>query len=103
MYNILHNHVFYRNIGWYRTKDLAYYDEFGEIFIVDRIKEIMKYKGRSVSPFEIEDILMSNVNVREAAVAASPVGKDGHRPVAFITKVPGKNVSKHCHKTYFVD
>lgn len=75
------------------SKDLGYYDESGEIFIVDRIKEIMKYKNHQISPLEIEDILISHPNVQEVAVAPSPVGVDGDRPVAFIIKAPGSNVS----------
>ena len=54
--------------GWLRTGDMAYYDEEHNIFMVDRLKEIIKCKGYQVSPSELEDILRKNVYVKDTAV-----------------------------------
>ncbi|XP_058795136.1 uncharacterized protein LOC131666470 isoform X2 [Phymastichus coffea] len=79
--------------GWYHTGDIGYYNEAGEIFIVDRIKEIIKYRNSQISPAEIEEVLLSHPEVREAAVVGIPRELDGDWPVAFVKKLP----SSRCH------
>lgn len=57
--------------GWLHTGDQAYIDpSTGDIFIVDRIKELIKYKGFQVPPSELEAVLLSSEKVLEAAVVA---------------------------------
>jgi 4-coumarate--CoA ligase len=57
--------------GWLHTGDQAYIDSItGDIFIVDRIKELIKYKGFQISPSELEAVLLSNDKNLEAAVVA---------------------------------
>ena len=41
--------------SWFRTGDVVYFDESGDIFIVDRIKDMIKVKGYQVSPTEVEE------------------------------------------------
>lgn len=80
--------------GWLHTGDLAYYDENYEFYIVDRIKEIMKYRGYHVSPAEIENLLQTHPDVVEAAVVGVPHTEDDEHPIAFISKVPGSKVTE---------
>lgn len=74
------------------TGDIAYYDENGEFFIVDRLKETLKYRGFQISPSEIENLLQSHPDVVEVAVVGVPHLQDDKHPIAFITKVPGSKV-----------
>lgn len=54
--------------GWLQTGDLGYVDDDDEIFIVDRLKELIKYKGFPVAPAELEAMLITHPNVADAAV-----------------------------------
>lgn len=82
--------------GYLRTGDLAYYDTDRDFFIIDRIKEIIKYKGFQVSPVELELILIKHPAVKDAAVIGKPDDKCGELPVALI--VIDKNSNSYCHK-----
>ena len=55
-------------LGWYHTGDMGYYDEEHNLFIVDRIKELIKYRHWSVAPAEIEEFLQTHPAVEEACV-----------------------------------
>lgn len=79
--------------GWIHTGDLATYNEKGEFFIVDRLKELIKYQGHSITPIEIESVLQSHPAVLEVAVVGIPHPTDDEHPVAFVSKVPNKEVS----------
>jgi acyl-CoA synthetase (AMP-forming)/AMP-acid ligase II len=72
--------------GWLHTGDLGYADEDGHFYIVDRVKELIKYKGLQVAPAEIEAVLLSHPAVAEAAVVPSPDEDAGEVPKAFIVK-----------------
>ncbi|KAL2652730.1 hypothetical protein R1flu_020858 [Riccia fluitans] len=54
--------------GWLHTGDIGYIDEDGDVFIVDRLKELIKYKGFQVPPAELEALLLSHPAVTDAAV-----------------------------------
>ncbi|RWW89092.1 hypothetical protein BHE74_00001936 [Ensete ventricosum] len=54
--------------GWLHTGDIGYVDDDDEVFIVDRLKEIIKYKGFQVAPAELETLLISHPNIADAAV-----------------------------------
>jgi acyl-CoA synthetase (AMP-forming)/AMP-acid ligase II len=54
--------------GWFRTGDVGYIDEDGDLFITDRTKELIKYKGFQVAPAELEGLLLNNEIVQDAAV-----------------------------------
>ncbi|WP_329137698.1 AMP-binding protein [Streptomyces sp. NBC_01476] len=58
--------------GFLHTGDLGYFDENEELFLVDRIKELIKYKGQQVSPVELEAVLMAHPKVADAAVVGVP-------------------------------
>lgn len=70
--------------GWLHTGDIGYADEDGALFIVDRLKELIKYKGRQVAPAELEAVLLSHPAVADAAVIPSPDEFAGEVPIAFV-------------------
>ncbi|HEY0323570.1 MAG TPA: 4-coumarate--CoA ligase family protein [Pyrinomonadaceae bacterium] len=70
--------------GWLHTGDVGYIDEDGHLFIVDRVKELIKYKGFQVAPAELEAILLSHPAIADAAVIPSPDEEAGEVPKAFI-------------------
>ncbi|NPA06312.1 MAG: 4-coumarate--CoA ligase family protein [Chloroflexi bacterium] len=72
--------------GWLHTGDVGYVDEDGYFYIVDRIKELIKYKGYQVAPAELEAILLSHPAVADAAVIPSPDPEAGEVPKAFVVK-----------------
>jgi len=70
--------------GWFHTGDLGHADEDGYFYIVDRLKELIKYKGMQVAPAELEGILLSNPAIADAAVIPSPDEEAGEVPKAFV-------------------
>ena len=79
--------------GWLHTGDIGYYDEDGYFYIVDRLKELIKYNGFQVPPAELEVILLSHPEIQDAAVIGLPDEESGELPLAFIVKRPGSNVT----------
>jgi acyl-CoA synthetase (AMP-forming)/AMP-acid ligase II len=75
--------------GWLHTGDVAHFDDDGYIFIVDRIKELIKYKGFQVPPAELEGLLLTHPAVADSAVIGIPDEEAGEIPKAFITLKPG--------------
>ncbi|XP_036138311.1 4-coumarate--CoA ligase 1 [Monomorium pharaonis] len=75
--------------GWLHSGDIGYVDEDGELFIIDRIKELIKYRGYQISPGEIEGVLLSHPAVMEVAVIPIPHAVDDEHPLAYVTKKPG--------------
>lgn len=80
--------------GWLHSGDIGFYDDDGEWFIVDRIKELIKYKGFQVPPAEIERLLLTHPEVRDTAVIGIPNEAAGELPLAFIVKAPGSNLTE---------
>jgi acyl-CoA synthetase (AMP-forming)/AMP-acid ligase II len=70
--------------GWLRTGDLAWKDEEGYVFIVDRLKEVIKCKGLQVAPAEIENILLSHPDIKDAAVIGETHPEYGEVPIAYV-------------------
>jgi len=70
--------------GFLHTGDVAYVDEDDHTYIVDRVKELIKYKGYQVPPAELEAILLSNPHIKDAAVVRSPDEEAGEVPKAFV-------------------
>ncbi len=69
---------------WFRTGDIGYMDEEGYFYIVDRKKDVIKYKGHSVFPRMIEEVLYQHPCVAEAAVIGVPDPEVGENIKAFI-------------------
>lgn len=80
--------------GWLHTGDVAYYDNEGYFYIVDRIKELIKYKAFQVAPAELEQLLITHPAVEDAAVVGLPHEEAGELPLAFVVKKAGKNVTE---------
>ena len=81
--------------GWLHTGDVGYYDDNdGLFFIVDRIKELIKYKGLQVSPTELENLLLTHPDVSEAAVIGVPDEMAGQLPRAYVVKRAESNVTE---------
>ncbi|KAK6737611.1 hypothetical protein RB195_019989 [Necator americanus] len=72
--------------GWLHTGDIGYVDEYRNLFIVDRLKELIKVKGLQVAPAELEDLLLSHPLIRDAAVIGIPDERAGELPRAFIVR-----------------
>lgn len=70
--------------GWLRTGDIGSVDAEGYLHVVDRLKELIKYKGYQVAPAELEGLLLTHPAVADAAVIPSPELEAGEIPKAFV-------------------
>jgi long-chain acyl-CoA synthetase len=75
--------------GWLYTGDIGWRDAEGYVTITDRKKELIKYKGFSVAPAQIEALLLEHPNVADVAVIGRPDEEAGEVPKAFIVRRPG--------------
>ncbi|XP_026742177.1 4-coumarate--CoA ligase 1-like [Trichoplusia ni] len=80
--------------GFYKTGDIAYYDEDRYFFIVDRLKELIKYKGFQVPPAEIEAVLLQHEGIKEAAVVGIEDRAAGEVPLAFVVPQPRQTLTE---------
>ncbi|KAJ9163869.1 hypothetical protein P3X46_023496 [Hevea brasiliensis] len=80
--------------GWLKTGDLCYFDFQGFLYIVDRLKELIKYKGYQVPPVELEQLLQSNPEIADAAVIPYPDEEAGQIPMAYVVRKPGSNITE---------
>jgi 4-coumarate--CoA ligase len=76
--------------GWLHTGDIAHIDTDGYLFVVDRLKELIKYKGFQVPPAELEALLLEHPAVADAAVIGLPDDEAGEIPVAFVVLKAGR-------------
>jgi acyl-CoA synthetase (AMP-forming)/AMP-acid ligase II len=79
--------------GWLHTGDVAFIDDDGHMTIVDRVKELIKYKGFQVAPAELEALLLTHPGIADAAVVGVPDDEAGERPRAFVVVREGAHVS----------
>ena len=70
--------------GWLRTGDLARVDADGNVFVVDRIKDLIKVNAFQVAPAELEALLVTHPRVADAAVIGRPDARTGEVPVAVV-------------------
>jgi acyl-CoA synthetase (AMP-forming)/AMP-acid ligase II len=70
--------------GWFHTGDIGHVDAEGWLFIVDRLKELIKVRGLQVAPAELEALLQAHPAVADAAVVPSPDRHGGEVPKAFV-------------------
>jgi 4-coumarate--CoA ligase len=76
--------------GFFKTGDIAYEDADGNLFITDRVKELIKYKGSQVAPAELEGIILSHPQVEDVAVIGTYVKEtETEVPLAFIVAKQG--------------
>ncbi|MFJ9543813.1 AMP-binding protein [Streptomyces sp. NPDC101225] len=79
--------------GWLHTGDIGRVDEDGNWFIVDRVKELIKYKGYQVAPAELEAILVQHPGIADAAVIGVHDEAGGEIPKAFVVPMTGVSIS----------
>ncbi|XP_027911787.1 4-coumarate--CoA ligase 2-like isoform X2 [Vigna unguiculata] len=96
--------------GWLHTGDIGYVDDDDEVFLVDRAKELIKFKAFQVPPAELEDLLRSHPSIADAAVVPQKDDAAGEVPVAFVVgfdltedAVKDFVAKQRIHKVYFVD
>ncbi|GLJ42769.1 hypothetical protein SUGI_0886870 [Cryptomeria japonica] len=80
--------------GWLKTGDLCYIDEEGFLFVVDRLKDMIKYKAYQVAPAELEELLLTHPDILEAAVIPYPDQEAGQIPMAYVVKNPYRNLNE---------
>ncbi|KAJ4821861.1 4-coumarate--CoA ligase-like 9 [Turnera subulata] len=80
--------------GWLKTGDLCYFDYKGLLYIIDRLKELIKYKGYQVPPAELEQLLQSHPEIADAAVIPYPDEDAGQIPMAYVVRKAESNISE---------
>jgi len=70
--------------GWLHSGDIGHVDDDGYFYVVDRVKELIKYKGLQVAPAELEAVLVSHPQIADAAVVRAPDEAAGEVPKAFV-------------------
>lgn len=85
--------------GWLRTGDIALIDTDGYMFIVDRLKELIKFNGFQVAPAELEATLVALDGIIDAAVIGLPDDAAGEVPIAFVIRSEGgpSDTKIHAH------
>jgi acyl-CoA synthetase (AMP-forming)/AMP-acid ligase II len=74
--------------GWYHTGDVGYVDDDGWFYVVDRTKELIKYKGLQVAPAELEALLLTHAAVLDVAVIRKADEEAGEVPLAYVVLKP---------------
>lgn len=85
---IFHNAI----IGWYHSGDHGYYEENGEIIVLGRSKELIRFRHADIHPSYVETILLSHPDVEDAAVVGIQHDLDVEHPVAFVKVAQHSNV-----------
>jgi acyl-CoA synthetase (AMP-forming)/AMP-acid ligase II len=76
--------------GWLRTGDICRFDEDGYVYVLDRKKDTINYKGYQVAPAELEDVLRKHPSVMDAAVIPKSDVIAGEIPKAYVVARPGQ-------------
>jgi long-chain acyl-CoA synthetase len=87
--------------GWWATGDVAYADADGDLFLVDRLRELILVSGFNVYPYEVEQVLQAHPAVSEAAVLGDPHPYTGQTVKAFVvtrSPVTVDELIAHCER-----
>jgi 4-coumarate--CoA ligase len=79
--------------GWLHTGDIGRVDADGHLFVVDRLKELIKYKGFQVPPAELEALLLTHPQIADAAVIGVPDDAAGEIPAAYVVLKAGQHAT----------
>ncbi|KAH7425924.1 hypothetical protein KP509_11G077600 [Ceratopteris richardii] len=80
--------------GWLHTGDLGYIDDEGNVYIMDRLKELIKFKGLQVPPAELEALLVTHSEIVDAAVVPLPDEDAGEVPLAYVVRAQGSSLNE---------
>ncbi|MBN9513731.1 MAG: acyl--CoA ligase [Alphaproteobacteria bacterium] len=86
--------------GYYRTSDVFRRDGNGFFYFVGRVDDMFVCGGENIYPGEVEKMLERHPDIHQAAVIAVPDDLKGHKPIAFVVKVPGTQLDEQTVKTY---
>lgn len=86
--------------GWLHTGDIGYVDDDDEVFIVDRVKELIKFKGFQVPPAELEALLVAHPSIADAAVVPQKDEAAGEVPVAFVVRAADADIAEDAIKEF---
>jgi acyl-CoA synthetase (AMP-forming)/AMP-acid ligase II len=89
--------------GWLHSGDIAVIDEFHHVSIVDRLKELIKYKGFQVPPAELEALLISHPQIADVAVIGVPDEEAGELPKAFVVLQAGAELTVEDVQNYVAE
>ena len=89
--------------GWLRTGDIAVIDDEGDLYLVDRLKDLIIVSGFNVYPAEVEQVLLTHPSIAQAAVVGAPHPHTGESVRAHIVLKPGVHLDEdaiieHCQK-----
>jgi long-chain acyl-CoA synthetase len=79
--------------GWFHSGDIAYMDEDGYAYIVDRKKDMINVGGEKVFPAEVEDMMIAHPKINDLAIVGIPAKLKGEAPKAFIVLKDGETTS----------
>lgn len=79
--------------GWWATGDVGFLDPDGDLFLVDRLKDLVIVSGFNVYPIEVEDVIVELDSVAEVAVVGVPDDRAGEAVVAFVKPQPGSSLT----------
>ena len=86
--------------GWLHTGDIARIDGDGHVYIVDRLKELIKVKGFQVAPAELEALLLDHPQITDAAVVGRPDEESGEVPLAFVVAAADSGLDEEAVKAF---
>ncbi|KAM2229734.1 hypothetical protein EV2_014561 [Malus domestica] len=78
--------------GWLHTGDIVYFDEDGYLYLQDRLKDAIKYKGFQIAPADLEGVLINHPEILDVAVAGVVDEESGEIPVAFVVRKHGSRI-----------
>ncbi len=89
--------------GWLHTGDVARIDGDGHVYIVDRLKELIKVKGFQVAPAELEALLVEHPQIIDAAVVGRPDDESGEVPLAFVVAAADSGLDEEAVKAFVAE